>query len=80
MIYSIGALNNSFIGLSTDTKPSGINIGSRFWEYDTSIEYICYDGDNWALINQPISGFNLLSEDGLYMITQNGKYITTEAI
>ena len=80
MVYSVGSLNNNFIGLSTDTKPSGVNIGSKFWEYDTSIDYICYDGENWALKNQPIGVFNLLSEDGLYITTQGGKNIITESV
>lgn len=38
-----------FIGLSTDAKPTtDIHIGSTFFEYDTGVLYICYDGTNWA--------------------------------
>ena len=38
-----------FLGLSTDTKPTSVEIGSIFWEYDTNAEYVTYDGTNWAV-------------------------------
>lgn len=37
-----------WIGLSTDTKPTGVAVGSTFLEYDTAIRYITYDGTNWT--------------------------------
>lgn len=45
-----------YIGASTDTKPTiaapaGLSpptIGSTFYEYDTDIMYITYDGTNWV--------------------------------
>lgn len=37
----------NYIGLSTDTKPTGALEGSEFWEYDTNITYKTYDGTNW---------------------------------
>lgn len=38
-----------FVGLSTDTKPTtGIPAGSTFYEYDTGVLFICYDGTNWS--------------------------------
>ena len=38
-----------FVGLSSDTKPtSDIPPGSTFYEYDTGVMFICYDGTNWA--------------------------------
>ena len=40
-----------FIGTSADTKPTGVPPGSLFWEHDTDIESICYDGTNWAVDN-----------------------------
>lgn len=36
-----------FIGLSTDTKPTGVPDGSYFWCYDTGTLFKCYDGTNW---------------------------------
>jgi len=36
-----------FIGLSTDTKPTGVPIGSDFWAYDTGVLFVTYDGTNW---------------------------------
>ena len=36
-----------FIGLSTDTKPTGVPIMSIFYEYNTRSTYIAYDGTNW---------------------------------
>lgn len=46
-----------YIGASTDTKPttivskgttSEVPIGSTFYEYDTELLYITYDGTNWV--------------------------------
>ena len=36
-----------FFGLSTDTKPEGVVVGSTFIETDTHQEFV-YDGANWA--------------------------------
>jgi len=36
-----------FIGLSTDTKPSGISPGSEFFEVNTGQKWI-FDGNNWV--------------------------------
>lgn len=47
-IQAIGAMNNKFIGLSTDVKPTGVQIGAELWAYDIDQKYKCYDGDNWA--------------------------------
>lgn len=46
-VVLISTIQN-FIGLSTDTKPSSVPVGSTFWEYDTNKNYINYDGTNWA--------------------------------
>lgn len=43
-----------FIGLSTDTKSTGVAIGSTFFEYDTSDTYITYDGTNYTLKKSPV--------------------------
>jgi hypothetical protein len=37
-----------YIGLSTDTKPTGVLVGSEFIEYNTGIVYTTYDGTNWT--------------------------------
>ncbi len=37
------------IGLSTDTKPEGQTPLSTFFEYDTFLHYVTYDGTNWVL-------------------------------
>lgn len=47
-VRAIGSMNNRFCGLSSDTKPTGLEVGARFWAYDTDQEYITYDGTNWA--------------------------------
>ena len=36
-----------FFGLSTDTKPTGVPVGSTFTETDTQEEFV-YDGANWT--------------------------------
>lgn len=37
-----------FIGLSTDTKPTGVPAGSTYWAYDINVLYQTYDGTNWT--------------------------------
>ena len=54
---ALGQGKTKYIGESTDTKPtiashSGLpqpGIGSTFYEYDTGILYITYDGTNWVV-------------------------------
>lgn len=43
----------NFLGLSTDSKPTGVPPGSTFWEYDTGKRWATVDGTTWAL--QPTS-------------------------
>ncbi len=45
-----------FLGVSTDTKPTNVGIGSTYLEYDTSELYITYDGTNW--VKKSLSPFN----------------------
>lgn len=42
------ATKSRYIGLSTDTKPTGVPVGSTFYEYDSSRRYVTYDGTNWS--------------------------------
>lgn len=46
-VQAIGATNNRFIGLSTDTKPTGINAGATFFEVNTGFLFI-YNGYAWV--------------------------------
>ena len=49
-VTRIGSLENRFIGLSTDTKPTTCQIGATFWEFDTGKLYSTPDGGtNWVL-------------------------------
>ena len=36
-----------YTGLSSDSKPTGVPVGSLFYEYDTRMTWITYDGTNW---------------------------------
>ena len=49
MAVTVSTLNGLVyhIGLSTDTKPTGVPIGTAFIEYDTGSIYICSDGSTW---------------------------------
>ena len=39
---------STYVGLSTpDVKPTGVPVGSTFYEYDTGVTYITRDGTNW---------------------------------
>jgi hypothetical protein len=49
MAVTICVNTRRYIGLSTDTKPTGVSVGSFFWEYDTGVTYATRDGDNWDL-------------------------------
>lgn len=44
--YYVG---NKISGLSTDTKPTTVPIGTVFYETDTAKEYV-FDGTSWSII------------------------------
>ena len=45
----IKSSKRDLLGLSTDTKPTNnVPPGSTFWEHDTNILYVTYDGTNWV--------------------------------
>ena len=46
-VQAIGATNNRFIGLSTDTKPTSVNAGATFFEANTGFMFI-YNGYAWV--------------------------------
>ena len=47
-VRSLGNIQR-FVGLSSDTKPTGVLVGSEFFESNTGNTYITYDGTNWIL-------------------------------
>ena len=67
------------IGLSTDTKPSGQTPLSTFYEYDTFLSYITYDGTNWvvdtSLVSEGITGL----ADGVKVVTTAGTDVVLAA-
>ena len=46
-VQAIGATNNRFIGLSTDTKPTSVNTGATYFEQNTGFMFI-YNGYAWV--------------------------------
>jgi hypothetical protein len=46
-VQRIGSMNNRFIGLSTDTKPTTVNPGATFFEANTGFLFI-YNGYAWV--------------------------------
>lgn len=46
-VYLISSIER-YIGLSSDIKPTPEFYGSTFFETDTRLTYICYDGVNWT--------------------------------
>jgi len=46
-VQLIGSISK-YLGLSTDTKPTSVPVGSVFIETDTRDVYICYDKTNWS--------------------------------
>ena len=47
MTVKFVATINRWIGHSTDTKPTSVPVGSKFFEYDKIKTFITYDGTNW---------------------------------
>jgi len=53
-VTRIGSLENRFIGLSTDTKPTSCQVGATFFEYDMLRMFTTPDGGTvWTLKNPP---------------------------
>jgi len=46
------SVGDSYEGLSTDSKPTGVVINSTFREQNTQSTWITYDGTNWVLKEQ----------------------------
>ena len=56
-VQAIGSMNNRFIGLSTDTKPTGVNAGATNLDYDTGVLSITPDnGTTWIVKSAPGPG------------------------
>lgn len=51
MAVTLITKKNEYIGLSSDTKPTSVLVGSTFYAYDTGIKYITYDGTNYDIEN-----------------------------
>lgn len=70
-----------WIGLSTDTKPvaatSAVPVGSTFYEYDTKLCYITYDGTNWTPYEYSLSTVNVSVNRDLPYLTE---FWETEAL
>lgn len=47
-VTKVALAPHQYMGLSSDTKPTGVPAGSSFWEYDTGIKYETHDGSNWT--------------------------------
>lgn len=47
MAVGLIATIQRYVGLSTDTKPTSVLVGSEFYEYDSHNLYVTYDGTNW---------------------------------
>jgi len=49
MAVTLESTIKRYIGISTDTKPTAVAVGSTYWAYDTQVIYKTYDGTNWAV-------------------------------
>lgn len=57
-----------WVGLSTDTKPTGVAVGSTLLEYDTKLLFITYDGTNWTKYKFELGQINTaISRDMPYL-------------
>ncbi len=50
-VYLVPIHTNRYIGASSDNKPTGVPVGSTFFETDTGSMYICSDGSTWVVFN-----------------------------
>lgn len=78
-VQAIGAMNNRFLGLSTDTKPTSVNAGATFLEYDTGKLYMSPDGTNWVMKSAESAVFQSTTIDlkqiaGVYSLFTAGFY------
>jgi hypothetical protein len=68
------AVQISYMGLSTDPKPTGVGLGMRLLEYDTQKTFITYDGNNWTEITgQPNKYYGLSTEAKPTVASHAGK-------
>ena len=71
-VTRMGNYVNKFYGLSTDDKPTPVQVGSTFLETDTGFSWITYDdGTNWVRNTVGEIGHNISS------IADNRKVVTT---
>ncbi len=49
---------NTWVGLSTDTKPTSVRVGSKFYAYDKYLTYITHDGTNWVKYKYELGQLN----------------------
>ncbi len=56
-----------FTGTQFDIKPTGVPVGSTFFEYDSKRTWITYDGENWVnTAENTLSKAPIMSEFSLY--------------
>ena len=59
-----------YIGLSTDTKPTSVPVGSTFHEYDSKLTYVTYDGTNWSKYAYELTTVNVATSRSLPSLTE----------
>jgi len=67
-----------YIGLSTDTKPTGVRISSTFLEYDTGTLYVTYDGTLWT--PKIVAGDDFVSVEAKLFEWTSSTWIATQAL
>jgi len=68
MAYFLEATIQRWIGLSSDTKPTPVPVGSTFHEYDTKLTYKSYDGVSWSSYKYELGSVNVaVSRDMPYL-------------
>jgi len=68
MAFIFVATIQRWIGLSTDTKPTDVKVGSQLWERDTKLKWVSYDGTNWASYGYTMNSVNVaVSRDMPYL-------------
>lgn len=87
MAVALIATIQRFFGTSSDTKPTSVPAGSTFWEHNTNILYVTYDGTNWVprdiksiVLPTTIDLQQVAGDYDLYTATGGTVYIETFAL
>ena len=70
---------HTYVGASTDTKPTSVPVGSTFLEYNTDAKFVTYDGTNWVQVDDQVALVAGSAVIGKVRLVDSGGTEVTEA-